>query len=137
MADLKFRPPKSTSKTVWEGVSEKIVKSIFLGRFSADFDVWVLKMCRRAFLTISSLQNVKKRFHEFLRAQIRFFRYFRCENVQKSMISNRRNGVRVSKNHENLKIEFIHFYVSQSRPESDANLKKMFCAWIMGVSTTF
>ena len=47
------------------------------------------------------------------------------------------NTIRVSKNHENLKIEFIHFYVSQSHPESDANLKKMFCAWIMGVSTTF
>merc|ERR1711994_523665 len=46
--------------------------------------------------------------------------------MKKSMISNRRNKVRVSKNHENLKIEFIHFYVSQSRPESDANLKKCF-----------
>merc|ERR1711994_351774 len=44
--------------------------------------------------------------------------------MKKSMISNRRNGVRVSKNHENLKIEFIHFKWSQSRPESDANLKK-------------
>merc|ERR1712228_770428 len=51
----------------------KIVKSIFLGRFSADFDVWVLKMRRMTFLTRSSLQNVKKRFHEFMRAQIRFF----------------------------------------------------------------
>merc|ERR1712165_350108 len=52
-------------------------------------------------------------------------------------ISNRPNKVRVSKNHENHKIEFIHLEWSQSRPEFDANLKKMFCAWIMGVSTTF
>ena len=81
-------------------------------------------MRKMTFLTTSSLHNVKKRFHEFLRAQIRFFRYFRCENVQKSMISNRRNGVRVSQNHENPKIEFIHLEWSQSRPESDANLKK-------------
>ena len=41
------------------------------------------------------------------------------------------------KNHENLKIEFIHFSLSQKVPESDANLKKMFCAWIMGVSSSF
>ena len=115
----------------------KIVKSIFLSQFWADLGLWGVKSCARAFLTFSSLIHVKIRFREFFTAKIRFFHFFYSQNVKKHHFSNRRNGVRVSKNHDFSKIEFIHIFQSKSYGESIAKLKKMIGALENGVSSTF
>merc|ERR1711994_1034319 len=44
----------------------------------------------------------------------------------KHRFSNRRNGVRVSKNRENLKIEFICLDLAESSGEQPPTLRKMF-----------
>ena len=65
-------------------------------------------------------------FTNFWEPKYCFFAIFDSRNVQKSMISNRRNGVRVSQNHENHVFEYICLDLVESSGESPPILRKMF-----------
>ena len=134
--DPQNRPLRSSQKLKIPFLG-KIVKSIFLGQFFADLGIWGVKRRRRAFLTFSSLNQVKIRFRDFFTAKIRFFRFFDSQNVKKHHFSNRRNGVRVSKNHDFSKTQVVHIFQAKSYGESIAKLRKMIGALENGVSSTF